>query len=193
MWWDCLLQHVQCHSLPVGDRKRWDETDFHNMSNVTHILLDIGNSFDNLKVNQHDMLLTSYVHRKRCDLTAFHTSCNITHNLCNKIKCPVAEQPSSLTSFWNWVSVLRSWETRKQCHWLSFAMVFYKINSHATLKGPHTSCLFCNSLWRDFEKETYVFTVCCFGTWTNFISRQKGEVTYFLLFVQWNLLRLSFR
>ena len=41
--------HVQCHSQPVGDRKRCDEINFHKMCNVTHSL--------------HA--------RKRCDDTAF--------------------------------------------------------------------------------------------------------------------------
>ena len=28
MWWDCLSQNVQCHSLTVGHRKRYDELPF---------------------------------------------------------------------------------------------------------------------------------------------------------------------
>ena len=41
MWWDCLLQNVQCHPPPVDHEKRCDETAFHKMYNVTHILLVI--------------------------------------------------------------------------------------------------------------------------------------------------------
>jgi len=38
-----------------------------------------------------------------------------------------------------------------------------------------------------------IFTVCCFGKRLMFIRRQKGKVTYFLLLIQSNLLRLPFR
>ena len=40
---DCLSQNMQCHSQTVGHRKRYDKSDFHKMSNVTHKLLIIGN------------------------------------------------------------------------------------------------------------------------------------------------------
>ena len=42
MWWNCLSQNVQCHSLSVGHGKRCDETGFHKMCNVTHNLFVIG-------------------------------------------------------------------------------------------------------------------------------------------------------
>ena len=153
MWWDCLSQNVQCHSLAVGCRKR-------------------------------------------CDETASHNTFNITHNLYNKImimcsNCPVADWPASLTSFQTGVSIMRSWENRNQCHQLSFAIVYHMMDTHIS-KGWHTSCLFCNSLWRGFEKEKYLLSVVLRHD-VIFISRQKGNVTYFLLLIQSNLLRLSFK
>ena len=60
MWWDCLSQNVQCRSHTVGHRKRCDETAFHKMCNLTHIL---------------------FSHRKRCDETTIHKMCNLTHLL----------------------------------------------------------------------------------------------------------------
>jgi len=57
-----LSQKVQCHSLAIGHRKRCDETAFHKMWNVTHLLWVMG---------------------KKCDETAFHKMCNVivTNNL----------------------------------------------------------------------------------------------------------------
>src|SRR6266576_2249447 len=64
--------------------KRYIEPLLRNICNVTHILLAIGTCFIRSSfepLNQHDMLLTFYVHRKRSNFTAFHRACNITHNL----------------------------------------------------------------------------------------------------------------
>ena len=126
--WDCLSQNVQGHLLPVGNRKRYsetalqknlqchsqtdchrkgfDQTAFHKMCNITHILLAIGNilirSFF-VPLKQHDMMLTSYVHRKVLhDSSPFHKTWNITHNLVVKRICQqylTAAWPASLTSF----------------------------------------------------------------------------------------------
>ena len=60
MWWDYLSQNVQYHSHPVGHRRRHDETAFHQMGNISHLLL---------------------VRGKRCDETAFAKMCNVTHLL----------------------------------------------------------------------------------------------------------------
>ena len=59
MWWNCLWENVQYHWLPVGHRKRCDETELHKMWNVTHKL----------------------GHRERCDETVIHKMCNVTHSL----------------------------------------------------------------------------------------------------------------
>ena len=68
-----------------------------------------------------------------------------------------------LTSFYDEISIMDC-QTRKQCHWLSFSIVFHITFDELTLnKESHTSCLFCNSLWRGFKKDI-LFTVCCFGT-----------------------------
>ena len=50
--------NVQCHSLAVGDRKRCDETDFHEMCNVTHFLLVIGIGVMRLAFTKCAMSLT---------------------------------------------------------------------------------------------------------------------------------------
>ena len=60
MWWDCLSQNVQCHSLPVGHRRRCDETAFHKMHNVTHSLSVIGKDVMRLPSTKSLILLTSY-------------------------------------------------------------------------------------------------------------------------------------
>ena len=77
---------------------------------------------------------------------------------------------------------MRSWENQNQCHRLSFATVFHMMNLHVT-KGSHTSCLFDNNLRRGFEKAKYLLSVVL-GHNVMFISRQKGNVTYFLLLIQ---------
>ena len=64
MWWDCLSQNVQCHSLAVGCRKRCDETAFPKMCNVTHFLLVIGKDVMRLPFTKCAMSLTSCCHRK---------------------------------------------------------------------------------------------------------------------------------
>ena len=56
---NCLSQNVECHSLAVGHRKRCDQTAFHKMCNVTHLLLVI----------------------RKDVITAFHKMCNVTHLL----------------------------------------------------------------------------------------------------------------
>ena len=62
MWWNCHSETVKYHTLPIGHRKRCNETAFHTMHNVTHTwaLSVIG---------------------KRCDVTAFHNRCNVAHQL----------------------------------------------------------------------------------------------------------------
>ena len=47
---------------------------------------------------------------------------------------------------------------RKQCHWLSFVIMFHTMNPHVT-EGSHTSCLFYNRLWRSVEKEKHLLSV----------------------------------
>ena len=106
VWWDCLSQNVQSHSLSVGHRKRCDETTFQRMCNVifTHKLLAItGKYVMRLPYIKCAMPLTScwsqekmwwdclsqnvqyhslaVGHRKSCDETAFHNMCNVTHFL----------------------------------------------------------------------------------------------------------------
>ena len=98
MWWDCLSQNMQCHSLAVGHRKRSDETAFHKMCNITHLLLVVGKDWMRLpstKCATHILLVIgkdlikqnvqchsqSIGHRTISDETAFHTMCNATHNL----------------------------------------------------------------------------------------------------------------
>jgi len=76
-----------------------------------------------------------------------------------------------------------NWEERIQCHWLSFAIIFHMMNSHLT-KVSHTSCLFFNGLWRSFEKGKYLL-YGFLGQHVMFISRQRGNVTNFLLLIQW--------
>ena len=71
---------VQCHSLsPVGHRKGCDETAFHKMSNVAHILLVIGK-------------------------TAFHKMCHVTHSLLvigeDVMRLPFTICAMSLTTCW---------------------------------------------------------------------------------------------
>ena len=51
---------MESHSLPVGNERKGDETAFHKMWNVTHLLLVIG---------------------KKYDETAFHKMCCVTHSL----------------------------------------------------------------------------------------------------------------
>ena len=89
---------MQCHSLAVGHRKRCDETAFHIMCCVTHLLLVLGK--DVLSQNVHHSLpvddkrkavmrLSQNVqcrslpvgHRKTNDETAFDKMCNVTHLL----------------------------------------------------------------------------------------------------------------
>ena len=85
MWWDCLSWNVKCYSLPIGHRKRCDETAchchslpvghsrksdktvFHKMCNVTYCLLVIGKDiWDCLSQNVQCHSLP-VGHRKRCD------------------------------------------------------------------------------------------------------------------------------
>ena len=67
-----------------------------------------------------------------------------------------------------------NWEERKQCHWLSFAIVFHMMNAHHS-KVLHTSCLFSISLWRGFGKEKYLLPVVL-GQDVMFICRNKGHL-----------------
>ena len=58
MWWDCLSQNMQCYTPTVGHRKKCDETAFHKMCNVTHMLLVIGKDMMNLSFTKFAILLT---------------------------------------------------------------------------------------------------------------------------------------
>jgi len=121
------------------------------------------------------MLLTFYVHRKTCDFTAFHKTCNITHHLresnVSKLSCASSRViiTTHLLLEWNQHHELGK---RKQCHWLSFAiLVLHMMSSHVT-EGSHTSCLFWNSLWRGFEKEKH-----------HLLSVVLGHDVMFILFI----------
>ena len=110
MWWESLLQNIQCHSLAVGHRKRCDETTFQRMCNVifTHKLLAItGRYVMRLPYIECAMPLTSCwpqekmwwdclshsVQLECCSLASWSRSqenmwwdclsqmCNVTHNL----------------------------------------------------------------------------------------------------------------
>ena len=82
--WDCLSQNVQCHSLPVGDRKRCDETTFHKMYII---------------VQCHSHTVGD---RKRCDETACRKTCNVTHKLLvNVMRLCFTRCVISLTCCWS--------------------------------------------------------------------------------------------
>ena len=79
-YWDCLSQDMQCHSLPVGHRKRCDEASFHIMCNVTHSLLVMKiMGWDCLPHNVQCHWLP-VDQRKSCEI-AFHRACNGTNFL----------------------------------------------------------------------------------------------------------------
>ena len=59
MWWDHLSRNVQCHSQAMGHRKRCDETAFHKMCNVAHLLLVIGKDAIRLPFTKYAMSLTN--------------------------------------------------------------------------------------------------------------------------------------
>ncbi len=166
MWWDCLSQNVQSHSLPVGYRKRCDETALHKMCNVTHFLLFMGrdvmrlpsttifniahilsviekrniepllrnncnvthillaigkflirSSFEPL--NQHDMLLTSYVHRKRCDLLLF-TKLATSLTICKTKEC--VQIPVAVHHSLSFRMELASWVVKKENNTTDFLL-----------------------------------------------------------------------
>ena len=58
MWRDSLSQNVQCYPQPVCHRKRHDETGFHTMCNVTHLLLVICRRTFGLAFTKFAMSLT---------------------------------------------------------------------------------------------------------------------------------------
>ena len=97
MWWDCLSQYMQCHSQPVGHRRRCDETAIHNMYNVTHLLLVQVKGKNVMRLpSQNVMSLTSCCHS---DETFF-------------AKCTM-----SLTPCWSWEK--KWWDCPSpnvQCH-----------------------------------------------------------------------------
>jgi hypothetical protein len=120
---------MQCHSLAVGHRKRCDDTAFNKNLKVSHMLSVIGNKHISITTpqkylqfyshtvgkilisssfeqpNQHDMLLTFYVHRRICDFTAFMkhaislTSCR-TKNL-SKFSCSRVASTTHFLLQWN--------------------------------------------------------------------------------------------
>ena len=57
MWCYCHCQNLQCHSQAVG-WKRCDETTFHKMCNITHILLVIGEDMMRLPSTRWAIYLT---------------------------------------------------------------------------------------------------------------------------------------
>ncbi len=78
-------QNVQCHPQTVGHRKRCDETNFHQVCNVTHLLLVIGkNVMRLLSESVHQMSLTSCGSWKRCDEIDLWKMCNLCHSLAVK-------------------------------------------------------------------------------------------------------------
>ena len=77
MWWDCLSQNVQCHSLAVGNMC-WG----YPSQNVRFHLLPVSHSIGcvRLPFTKCPMSLTRCWSLKRCDETAFHKMCNICHS-----------------------------------------------------------------------------------------------------------------
>ena len=105
MWWDCLSQNVQYHSLAGGHWKGCDETVFHKMCNVTHKLLAIGKDVMRLPFTTCASHSLAVGHRKRCDETALHKVCNVTHKLLvigkDVMRLPFTKMVMSLTSCWS--------------------------------------------------------------------------------------------
>ena len=99
MWWDCLSQSVQFHSLAVGHSKGCEATSFHRMCNVTHKLLVIGQNVmrglftkwamsltcccwcDEKIFHKFAMSLTPCWWKEICDERACHKMFNVTDKL----------------------------------------------------------------------------------------------------------------
>src|SRR6266576_1612214 len=72
------FKNVQCYSLPVGRRKRYDEAPFPKICNITHFLLVIGRDCLSQNVQCHSL---SVGHMKRCDEIPFLKMSNAIHIL----------------------------------------------------------------------------------------------------------------
>ena len=143
MWRDCLSQNVQYHSLPVGHRKRCDETAFHTMCHVTHLLLVIGTDVMRLPFTGCAMSLTNcwswekmwwdclaqnvqchslaVIHSQKCDETAFYkcATCH-SHAVSHRKRCDETALPKmcNATHLLLFIAkdMMRLTFTNVQCH-----------------------------------------------------------------------------
>ncbi len=123
MWWDCLSQNVQCHSLPVDQWKGCDGLSF------TKCVMSLTNYWSWEKMwwdchSQNGQYHSQTVdHRKSCDETAFHRMCNVTHRLLVRgkhvMRLPFTKYAMSLTRCWSWKDVMDCLSQNVQCHSLA--------------------------------------------------------------------------
>ena len=95
---------------------RCDDTTFHKMCNVTHILLVIGKDVMRLLLGNVQCHSLAVGHREWYDETAFHKVCNVTHLLLvigkDVMRLPFTKCAMLLTCYWS--SGMMWWDSLSQ-------------------------------------------------------------------------------
>ena len=183
MWWDCLSQNVQSHSLSVGNRKKYDETGLDmQVRKCANLLLVIGKDVMRLPFTKVQCHSQTVGHRRGYDKTAFHKMCNGAHSLLIIGKY-VMRLPLAQNLHFHSQTVGH----RKDVMTLPFT-------KHAMV--VLTCCWSREKTWWDCLSQNVQFHSLPVGHWKDLMTlpsmQKKSNVTHKLLVIGRDVMRLSF-